>query len=88
MNHTETILKEDGTIFSVVDYIDDLKLKLQIVTGEITQKLFYQNEFGGMTPIDELGCSDYRSFKEVDQLLKELVKKQMEVRIKEFNKSK
>lgn len=83
MKNTETILKEDGTIFRIVNYTNDLKLRLSIVTGEITEKLFYKNEFGDMIPIDKFGCSDYESFKEAHQILRELVRKQMEVRLKE-----
>lgn len=79
--HTETVLRSDGSVYKQVHYIEHLELRLQIVKGEIKEPLFYRNEHGGMTEIDEFSCSDYRPFKRSDFLLHELIKEQCKKRM-------
>ena len=79
---TEIILREDGSIFKEVDYIENLQLKLSIIKGEITEQLYYKNKFGGKDIIDEYGCSNYDSFKDTLTLLREIVKAQITKRLR------
>jgi len=81
---TEIILREDITIYGEYDYIDLLRLKLDIVNGKIKEKLYYRNEHGGSTPIDEFGCSSYRDFPQVNELLHKIIVAQMEKRKNEI----
>lgn len=78
---TEIILREDNTIFAEYDYIDILQLKLEIIEGKIKEKLYYRNEHGGKNEIDEYGCSYYRDFPQVNELLSKVVQTQMKKRI-------
>jgi len=79
---TETILNEDGSIYGEFDYIDFLEFKIRLIKGEILEKLYFKNEHGGMSEIDEFGCSDYNYFKQVSRLYKDIVQLQMAKRIK------
>ena len=82
MKKTEIILRENNTIYGEYDYIDLLKIKLRIINGKIKEQLYYRNEHGGRTPIDEFGCSMYYDFSQISKLLKEVVQAQMKKRIK------
>lgn len=85
---TEIILREDNTIYGEYDYIDLLRLRLDIVNGKINEKLYYKNEHGGITPIDEFGCSSYRDFPQINELLHKIIVAQMEKRkMEELTKS-
>ena len=88
MKKTEIILREDNTIYGEYDYIDFLKIKLNIINGKIKEQLYYRNEHGGRTPIDEFGCSMYRDFPQITKLLKEVIQAQMNKRIKIGKKKK
>jgi len=81
MKKTEIILREDDSIYAEVDYIDCLQLKLDIVSGKIKETLYYRNEHGGRTVIDEYGCSYYRDFPQVSELLRKVIQEQMKLRI-------
>ena len=81
MKRIETILREDGSIYGVLDYIECLQLKLNIIEGGIKEKLYYRNEHGGMDEIDEYGCSYHRDFPQVTELLGKIVQAQMKKRI-------
>ncbi len=81
MKKTETILREDGSIYKEVDHLDDLVLRIAIIKKEITEPLYYKNEHGGMDLIDEFGCSDYHAFSILDTLLKEVIQAQMKLRL-------
>jgi hypothetical protein len=87
MNHntlkkTELIVREDNTIYGEYDYIDLLQLKIEIIKGNINERLYYRNEHGGIEQIDEFGCSSYLDFENVMDLLHTVVKLQMGKRIK------
>lgn len=79
---TEIVVRKDNTIYGEYDYIDLLQLKLEIIEGKIKEKLYYRNEHGGITEIDEYGCSNYRDFLQVNELLGKVVQTQMSKRIK------
>ena len=83
LKKTELIVREDNTIYSEVDYIDDLQLKLAIINGKITEPLYYRNQHGGISRIDDFGCcQNYKPFKDVSPLMFEIVQAQMKKRIK------
>lgn len=77
---TEIVVRKDNTIYGQYDYIDMLQLKIDIVNGKVTEQLYYRNDHGGISQIDEFGCSDYKDFKHVAILLRDLVKAQMDKR--------
>jgi hypothetical protein len=74
------ICKEDGSLYACVDIVDDTIIKTKIVTGEITEPLFYRNQFGGLDAIDKLGQSDYHPFEFISDLLIKLLRAQCEAR--------
>lgn len=77
----EIILNEDGSLFKKVDFHDDLIIRIKIIKGELTQNLYYKNEHGGMSKIDEYGiCTNYIAFPWVNKLLSELVSSQCKKR--------
>jgi len=87
MKHTEIILREDGSLYREVDYIDDLEIRIKIVTGEIEEKLYYKNDHNGMSLIDKYGCTDtYQPFECVGELLMKLVQSQMRNRSADYRK--
>ena len=54
--HMETIVRKDGSIYGVYDYISLLQLRWDIINDKINEPLFYRNEHGGMDEIDIFGC--------------------------------
>ena len=80
---TETILREDGTVYDIVDYVGDLKLRLDIIKGDITEKLYYKNIHGGISEINKHGNSDHYSFDETSTLLRDIIHAQMTMRIED-----
>jgi len=79
---TEIIVRKDNSIYGEYDYIDTLLLLLRIIKGEIKEQLYFRNEHGGIDIIDEFGCSYYKNFKGVSELLREIVKAQIKKRMK------
>lgn len=83
MRILEIVVREDKSIYAIVDYVEDLQLRIKIVNGEITQPLYYLNQFNGIDIIDKFGNSHYDAFSIVGDLLKELLSAQMKERMKE-----
>lgn len=81
MNKTELIVFEDNTIYAEVDYMDDLKIRLDIINGVIKEKLYYRNEHGGISRIDEFGCCQtHHPFDGHTKLLSKIIHAQIEKR--------
>lgn len=87
MNKTEIIVREDNTIYAELDFIDFLKLKLDIVKGIINEQLYIRNNFGGIDKIDKYGNSDYNYFEIVDVLYREIINAQCKLRKDESSKN-
>lgn len=90
MKKTEIVVREDNTVYGEYDYIDNLKFRLDIINGKIKEKLFYRNQHGGISPIDEYGTCHhtYNPFGGVTQLFSKIVNAQIEKRIKNDKKRK
>jgi len=73
---TETVVREDNSIYMEVDYMDHLRLRLDIVKGNIKEKLFWRNRHGGIDVIDKMACSNYHPFEAESQLLRAIIKEQ------------
>lgn len=43
----ERIVREDGSLYKEVNYIENLQVKLDIIKGNIKEPLYYINEHGG-----------------------------------------
>ena len=81
---TVKVITKDGELYKEVDYIDYLKLRLDIVKGKITQDLWVIDEGGVMHLIDKYGNSaPYIPFACVDSLLRNIVSEQMKLRMQE-----
>lgn len=88
MKKREIVVRSDNSIYGVYDYIDILQLKLEIINGEIKEQLYFRNEHGGISEINEFGnCHNYHEFKSIDLLLSQVVIAQMEKRTKKHNES-
>jgi hypothetical protein len=78
---TVYVVSENNQVYGVYGYVQLLELRLAIVRGEINEQLYYRNEHGGISKIDEFGISDYEPFQIVMDLLRDILKEQMTIRI-------
>lgn len=86
MKKTEIVVRKDNSIYGKYDYIDILQLKLEIINGKIKEQLYFRNEHGGISEINEFGnCATYHEFKIIDDLLTQVVRAQMDKRVKKHN---
>lgn len=86
MKKTEIVVRKDNSVYGEFDYIDTLKLKLDIIEGKITEPLYFRNEHGGvseMSRITEMGnCTHYNDFSIVSKLLRDIINAQIKKRIR------
>lgn len=88
LRKTITIINEDLSIYAEYDYIDWLQFRVEYLQSKRLQGMnFYvRNEYGGVDKIDKFSnITGGNDFTIINDLLRDIIKAQMELRKKELN---
>jgi len=73
--------KNERELDRILDFIEYLQFKLDIIEGKHEGDFYVENEHGGATIIDEYGYTITEPFPQVSTLLRDIVKAQITKKI-------